>query len=100
MSNLERAEIDSALASVDAFAAQRIALAAPIRFDVAQSPAELEAVYRLRYQVAIERGWATPADMPDGLERDAYDDRAVQIVGWDKEGSVAVVRLVFPHSGL
>src|SRR5438046_5273515 len=96
---LDQSEQESALAQVDALALQFIALAAPIRFDVAHSPAELEAMYRLRYRIAIERGWATPTDLPDGLERDEYDDQALHIAGWDGPTLAATVRVVFPAVG-
>ena len=88
------------LATVDALASQFIAWATPVRFDVAQSPAELDSVYRVRYQIAIERGWATPTDLPHGIERDTYDNSAVQIVGWVNEQPIALARLVFPSPGL
>src|SRR3990170_2028423 len=56
----------SGLARTDALAAQLIARAAPLMFSVAQSPAEREAVYRLRYSIVVEKGWARPEDFPDG----------------------------------
>ncbi len=90
----------SALAKADALAAQLIARAAPLVFGVAQSPAEREAVYRLRYSIVVEKGWARPADFPDGLERDAYDDAAVQIVAWDGDVLVGTIRLVPAVPGL
>jgi N-acyl-L-homoserine lactone synthetase len=70
-----------------------------IRFEVAETPAEREAIYRLRYQTIIERGWAQPGNYPDGLELDAYDDRAVPIVGWHGDTLVATARIVFPTLG-
>jgi hypothetical protein len=100
VSNLDEHEVESALAAVDALAANSIAWAAPIRYDVARTPAELEAVYRLRYSVAIEHGWATPADLPRGLEQDIYDDRAAHVVGWKNRQPIAVARLVFPNARL
>jgi N-acyl-L-homoserine lactone synthetase len=70
-----------------------------IRFEVAQTPAEREAIYRLRYQTVIEQGWAQPEDYPDGLELDGYDDKAVHIAGWDIERLVGSARIVFPIPG-
>jgi N-acyl-L-homoserine lactone synthetase len=71
--------------------------ATPIRFDIARNPSELEAVFRLRYRVTVERGWRRPEDMPDGLERDDFDDdRAVQITGWDGSTLAACARVVYP----
>jgi len=94
MTEHETGRPPSALARTDARAAQLIARAAPLTFRVAQSPAEREAVYRLRYSIVVEKGWAKPEDFPDGLERDAYDDTAVQIVAWDGDELAAAARLV------
>lgn len=71
----------------------------PLRFAVAESSTELEAVYRLRYQVVTEREWVQPEDFPDGLERDVYDSRSVHIVGWDGDLLVASTRIVLPAPG-
>jgi N-acyl-L-homoserine lactone synthetase len=90
---------DTLLAGIDAKAARNVAWAAPIRFAVARTTSELEAVYRLRYLVVVERGWATPMDYPDGLERDPYDDRSVQIAAWDGEALAATCRLALPMPG-
>jgi hypothetical protein len=71
--------------------------AEPVRFGVARTPAELEAVFRLRYRVSVEHGWRSPEDLPGGLERDEYDDdHAAQIVGWAGTHAVATARVVFP----
>jgi N-acyl-L-homoserine lactone synthetase len=68
-----------------------------IRFDTAQSEAERKSVYRLRYQVVVERGWVTSNEFPDGLERDHYDTNAIHIVGWDGNVLAATSRLVLPQ---
>jgi len=94
MTEHETRRTSSALARTDALAAQLIARAAPLMFSVAQSPAEREAVYRLRYSIVVEKCWAKPEDFPDGVERDAYDDTAVQIVAWDEDKLAAATRLV------
>jgi N-acyl-L-homoserine lactone synthetase len=83
-------------AILEALAARFIAGASPLRFGIARSAAELEAVYRMRYEVVIERGWAEPEQFPDGLERDAYDEGAIQIVAWDDRVLAASTRLVLP----
>lgn len=100
MDNLQPGELESQLGSVDALTTQLIAWAAPVRFEVARTPADIEAAYRLRYRVALERGWATAADLPDGLERDTYDDRAMQITAVKDGEPVGLTRLVFPSPGL
>lgn len=84
----------------DAWSRWLLARAAPIRFEIAQTPAEREAIYRLRYQTAIARGWIKPEDFPDGLEYDAYDERAVHLAGWDGTVLAASARLVIPSLGV
>jgi N-acyl-L-homoserine lactone synthetase len=92
-------EESPALAKVDAFAMHVLSRLAPLAFGIARSPAELEAVYRLRYEVVMDQGWARPEDFPDGLERDAFDDRALQIVVWEGGELVGTTRLVAPEAG-
>jgi len=88
-----------ALAKVDAFATAALSRLAPLTFGVARSPDELEAVYRLRYEVVIDHGWARPEELRDGLERDAFDERALQIVAWADGALVGTTRLVAPKAG-
>jgi N-acyl-L-homoserine lactone synthetase len=89
---------EPALALADSLAGRIVGGATPIRFSVALSNSERKAVYRLRYQVIIERGWARPEDLPDGLERDDFDEKAVHIVGRDGDILAATCRLVLPDS--
>jgi N-acyl-L-homoserine lactone synthetase len=89
---------ETALALADGLASRMIDVAAPIRFSVAHSNSERQAVFRLRYQVVIERGWTQPEEFPDGLERDVYDEKAIHIVGWDGNVLAATSRLVLPGS--
>lgn len=89
-----------ALAQVDAIARAAIGWIAPIRFAIAQTEADRRAAYRLRYQVVIEHGWMQPDDLPDGLERDEYDDEATHILAWDAGVLVATSRLIFPRDNL
>ncbi|MBI2925055.1 MAG: GNAT family N-acetyltransferase [Verrucomicrobia bacterium] len=84
---------------VDALAERMIAQAEPVRFGLATSPGEKEAVFRLRYAVVLERGWGRPADFPDGLERDEYDADALHIVAWNDRRLVGACRLVCPRPG-
>ena len=90
----------AALERVDALAAQAIGWVAPLRLGVAQSEAECDEVYRMRYETVVDRGWIQPADLPEGRERDAYDDLAVQLVVWDDAALAASARLIFPVPGL
>ena len=71
-----------------------------IRFDVARDDSQREAVYRLRYQVVIERGWAEAGNLPDGIERDPYDEKAIHIVGWHGDMLATTARLVLPEPDL
>ena len=79
--------------------AERLTAEAGVRLGVADSPAELIAVHRLRYRDAAEHGRATPEDERDGLERDAYDSRALQICAWDGDVLVGTLRAVLPMPG-
>jgi N-acyl-L-homoserine lactone synthetase len=88
-----------ALLKVDAFAEQILSRVSPLALGVARTAAELEAVYGLRYAVVMDQDWARPEDLPDGQERDAFDDRAIQIVAWDDGKLVGTTRLVAPAPG-
>ena len=90
---------EQTLALLHKIAAHALAQAAPIRFAIAQTPAELEAVYRLRYNAVIERGWAAPEEFPTGLEQDAFDDRGLHIAAWDAGTLAGALRLIFPAPG-
>jgi N-acyl-L-homoserine lactone synthetase len=87
------------LAIMDALVELLIARAAPVHFRVAESPAELEAVHRLRYRTVVNKGWVKPEEYPDGQERDAHDAHALQIAGWEGDVLAATVRLVLPVPG-
>ncbi|TVS00996.1 MAG: PEP-CTERM/exosortase system-associated acyltransferase [Rhodospirillales bacterium] len=62
----------------------------------------IAAVFRLRYLVlCVEHAWLDPADYPDDMERDAYDDRALYSVLIHRRTGdvVGSVRLVLPVPG-
>jgi acyl carrier protein len=82
--------------AVDRLAADAVAAAAPVRIAIAASPAERDAVYRLRYQHVIQAAWATPEELPDEREQDGFDARAIHIVAWSGAQAVGTCRLVFP----
>jgi predicted GNAT family N-acyltransferase len=84
---------------LDVLAQMLIARAAPVRFVVASSAVEQQQIFALRYTTVVEEGWASPTTYPDGLERDAFDDSAVHIGGWQDAELVATARLVFPQQG-
>jgi N-acyl-L-homoserine lactone synthetase len=92
--------LDDSLARMAELCRQLIARAAPVRFALAQTDAERTAIYRLRYETIVERGWARPEDIAGGLERDEYDASAVHVVGMDGGALAACARLVYPAPGL
>jgi N-acyl-L-homoserine lactone synthetase len=74
--------------------------AAPVKLELANAD-QREAVFRLRWLVAVERGWLSQEDYPDELERDADDEEAAFVVGWDRGELVATARVLQPqHDGL
>jgi N-acyl-L-homoserine lactone synthetase len=91
---------EEALITVDNLSRNFIEMLDTIRFDIARDESQREAVYRLRYQTIIDRGWARPEDMPDGMERDHYDEMAIHIVGWDGGKLATTSRIVLPEAGL
>jgi N-acyl-L-homoserine lactone synthetase len=96
---MDAPETRAAVELLETVSRQFLSRVAPVRFGLAGSPAEKEAVYRLRYLVVTEQGWARPEDFPEGLETDAYDEKALHIVGRDGEALAATARLVFPEPG-
>jgi hypothetical protein len=86
----------SVLQTLDDIAAIFRQLNPGLRLGIAQSPADFEAAYRLRYETVIEKGWAKPDEYPYGLERDRYDDHAIQLVAWDGEKLAGTGRVVLP----
>jgi N-acyl-L-homoserine lactone synthetase len=72
--------------------------ASGIRVAVADTPSMQDAIHRLRHQQVIAEGWASPDDLPDGLERDEHDPFAVQIGAWTGATLVGAMRLVLPSS--
>src|SRR5438477_12775167 len=51
------------LDAADDLARRLLQAALPIRFDVARTTTELDAVFRLRYRITVEQGWRRPQDM-------------------------------------
>ena len=66
------------------------------RFTIASDDEDRAQAFRLRAQAVIEQGWARADELPDGLERDAYDDHAIHLLGWDEGVAIATGRLVLP----
>jgi hypothetical protein len=65
-------------------------------YRVAADGAEREVAYRLRGSAVLDRGWCTAGDLPAGMERDAYDDHAIQVIGWDGAVAMSTGRVVLP----
>ena len=68
----------------------------PFDYRVAADDSEREVAYRLRAEAVLDRGWCTPEGLPDGRERDGYDDRAIQVIGWDGQVPMSTGRVVLP----
>jgi len=93
------ADRDRLLAMLDSVAHLWIERAAPVEIEIARSPRDRDAVYRHRYEVVMEHGWARPQDFPDGIERDHFDDDAIQVVARDGATLVGSSRVVLPVPG-
>jgi N-acyl amino acid synthase of PEP-CTERM/exosortase system len=68
----------------------------------ATTPELLREVYRLRYQVyCVENSFEDPADNPDGLEIDPYDNHSIHALLLHKASGMpaGTVRLVLPRPG-
>ena len=89
---------EEALIAGDNLARSFLASMDALHFDIAREQSQREAVYRLRYQAVIERRWAQPADLPDGMESDLYDEKAIHIIGMDGDKLAATSRLVLPDA--
>ena len=92
-------ERERRLATVDRVCALVLERAAPLRFVEVATPRRRRDLFELRYRVSLEQGWASPAEFPDGLERDGYDDDAIQLGGFDGARLIAGARLVLPREG-
>lgn len=93
-------EEEQKLARIDALAERLVTWVAPVRFALAQTDAEREAAYRLRFQAVVGHGWMAPEALPEGLEFDEFDTRAVHILAWNNGTPAATSRLIFPARGL
>lgn len=85
------------LDSADALSRWLIARAHAIKFTIAATPAELDAVFRLRYEIVTEHGWLPPDDLTEPTESDEYDEQALQIAAWDGGNLAGTLRLIPPQ---
>jgi hypothetical protein len=74
----------------------RVLAGSPFEYRLAADDRERELAYRLRGQVVLDQGWRTADEMPGGLERDEYDDRALHVLGWDGDVAMSTGRVVLP----
>jgi len=74
----------------------RMLARSPFDYRVAADDSEREIAYRLRGCAVLDRGWCTADDLPGGMERDKYDDRAIQVIGWDGDVAMSTGRVVLP----
>jgi N-acyl-L-homoserine lactone synthetase len=88
------------LEALDRACAQVLEAASQLEVEPASSAAQREACFRLRFHCVVEHGWAGPADFPDGMERDAYDELATHVGAWKGSELAGTVRLLFPQRGL
>jgi hypothetical protein len=91
--------LGTALGITDAVTRAVVETLPTIDFRVARTPMELDAIFRARYEVALDEGWINSETWPDGRERDGWDDAAVHVAGWEGDSLVAATRLVFPVAG-
>jgi N-acyl-L-homoserine lactone synthetase len=71
----------------------------PFRFTLASDEADRATAFRIRAAAVADAGWQVPIG-PNGLERDEFDDAAVQILGWDGADPICTGRLVLPPGQL
>ena len=74
----------------------RMLARSPFDYRVADGDSEREIAYRLRGGAVLGRGWCTASDLPGGMERDGYDDRAIHVIGWDGDVAMSTGRVVLP----
>lgn len=87
------------LERIDLLIQQIVRLTQPLRFGPPRFPRDLEGVLRLRFRIAVSNGWMASDDSLLGLEKDQYDDDAVQIVALDGETVAGATRIVLPVPG-
>jgi hypothetical protein len=74
----------------------RMLARSPFDYRVAVADSEREIAYRLRASAVLDRGWCTASELPGGMERDEYDDRAIHVIGWDGDVAMSTGRVVLP----
>jgi hypothetical protein len=77
----------------------RVLSSYPFTFTLAADDDERQIAFRIRAAVATDAGWPG-SPYPDGLERDEFDEAAVQVIGWDGTEPICTGRLVLPPAAL
>lgn len=87
---------DRAQAMVE-LAERALAGLAPLRFDVARTAEERDAVLRMRFDLVVSEGWIHSDELPGGREGDADDARATFVTCHEDDVLVGSMRLVGPE---
>jgi hypothetical protein len=87
------------LAALDRLSEQLLAAAPELTVTVAETDAERQAAYRLRYEQVVAHDWADREQLPEGLEYDAFDADSLQVCAWHGDSLVGTLRLVLPVPG-
>jgi hypothetical protein len=75
---------------------ERLLALSPFDYRLARTPEEHLEAFRLRGQAVLAQGWCSPEELPDGIECDDYDSRAIHVVGWDGDIPMSTGRIVLP----
>jgi hypothetical protein len=65
-------------------------------YRLAMDDQDRDIAYRIRGETVLRQGWCEPQDLPEGRERDEYDERALHVLGWDGEVPMSTGRVVLP----
>ena len=65
-------------------------------YRLAMDDRDREIAYRIRGEMVLRQGWCQPQDLPGGVERDEYDERALHVLGWDGNVPMSTGRVVLP----
>jgi N-acyl-L-homoserine lactone synthetase len=82
--------------ALDRVAAMLLEQLAPLRFELARGPEDIEAAQRLRYECVVAEGWEPAERFPDGIERDEFDAAARHLLARDGEDVAGTARIVVP----
>lgn len=86
---------DERLAVADRIA-EAVISAVPFRLGAARTDGEREEVFRLRYRVVQEMGWASPRELEEEMEREERDEEAIHACAWRDTELVGTSRVVLP----